>query len=124
MLKRFKVIKRNLQDWSLVIDGTCIGMMMWDTQFVEEKVLDDLWWDKINYIIAFTELIYDMIRVTDTDKPSLHLVYDMWDTTIEKVKSVIYRHEEKRETEQSLFYDVVYQILEDRWNNSNTHFNV
>ena len=39
MLKRFKVIKRNLQDfgessketfniWFLVIDGTCTGMMM------------------------------------------------------------------------------------------------
>ena len=59
-----------------------------------------------------------MIRVTDADKPSFHLVYDMWDTTIEKVKSVIYRHEEKRENEQSPFYDVVHQILDDRWNKS------
>jgi len=46
-------------------------------QFVKEKVLNDLWWDKINYIIAFTEPIYDMIRVADTDKPTLHLVYVM-----------------------------------------------
>ena len=90
------------------------------SQFVKEKVLDDLWWDKLNYIIVFTKPIYDMIRVTDTDKPSLHLVYDIWDTTIEKIKSVIYQHEEKRENEQSLFYDIVHQILEDRWNKSNT----
>ena len=69
-----------------------------------KRVLNDLWWDKINYIIAFTEPIYDMIRVTD--KPSIHLVYDIWDTTIEKVKSVSYRHEEKRENEQSPFYNV------------------
>ena len=44
-------------------------------QFVKEKVLDDLWWDKINYIIAFSEPIYDMIKVTDTCKASLHLVW-------------------------------------------------
>jgi len=91
ILKRFKVIKRNLQDfvlngqWNMYRDDE-VGQ----AQFVKEKVLDDLWWDKINYIIAFTEPIYDMIRVTDTDKPSLHLMYDMWDTTIEKVKRVIY----------------------------------
>jgi len=38
-------------------------------QFVKEKVLVDLWWDKINYILAFIEPTYDMMRVTDTDKP-------------------------------------------------------
>ena len=91
---------------------------MEQAQFVTEKVLNELWLDKINYIIAFTEPIYDMIRVTD--KPSLHLMYDMWDTTIEKVKSVIYWHEGKRKNEQSPFYDIVHQILEDRWNKSNT----
>jgi len=120
ILKRFKVIKRNLQDlvlsdrWNMYKDDD-----MEQAQFVKEKVLNDLWWDKINYIIAFTEPIYDMISVTDTNKPSLHLVYDMWDTTIEKAKSVIYWHEEKRENEQSLFYDIVHQILEDRWNKTN-----
>ena len=50
---------------------------MGQAQFVKEKVLNDLWWDKINYIITFTEPIYDMIRVTNTDKPYLHLVYDI-----------------------------------------------
>jgi len=61
-----------------------------------------------------------MIEVTDTDKPSLHLMYDMWDTMIEKVKVVVYRHEGKRDNEQSSFYDVVHKILVDRWNKSNT----
>ena len=63
-----------------------------------------------------------MIRVTNTDTPSLHLAYDMWDTTIEKVKSAIYQHEEKKKNEQSPFYDVAHQILKDRWNKSNTPF--
>jgi len=80
-------------------------------------MLYDLWWDKINYFIAFTDQIYDMLRVTDTDTPSFNLVYDMWGTMIEKVKSAIYRHEEKRENEQ---YGVIHQILKDRWNKGNT----
>ena len=87
VLKRFKVIKRGLQDmvlndrWSLYRDDD-----LRKTQFVKEKVLDDFWWDNTDYILAFIDLIYDMIRVIDIDKPSLHLVYDMWDVMIEKVK--------------------------------------
>ena len=61
-----------------------------------------------------------MIRVTDTDKSSLHLVYDMWNFMIEKVKVDIYRKEGRRKNEFSPFYDVVHKILEDRWNKSNT----
>ena len=63
MLKKFKVIKRNIQDlvfsdrWNMYKDD------MGHTQFVKEKVLDDLLWEKINYIIAFIESNYDMIRV-------------------------------------------------------------
>ena len=71
-----------------------LGMYMDDdmrqAQFIKEKVLYDLWWNKKNYIIAFIDPIYDMIKITNSDTPSLHLVYDMWDTTIKKVKSVIY----------------------------------
>jgi len=121
MLKRFKVIKRNFQDlifsdrWNMYRDDN-VGQ----AQFVKEKLLDDLWWDKINYFIAFIDPIYDMLRVTDTGTPSLHLVYDMWNTMIEKVKSAIYRHKGKMKHEQSSFYDVVHQILKDRWNKSNT----
>ena len=66
------------------------------TSFVKEKILNDLWLDKIDYIIAFTEPIYEMLRKADTDKPCLHLVYDWWDSMIENVKVVIYRHEGKQ----------------------------
>ncbi|XP_057989097.1 uncharacterized protein LOC110643499 [Hevea brasiliensis] len=50
----------------------------------------------IDYIIAFTGPIYDMIRVCDTDKTCLHLVYELWDSMIEKVKQVIFDHEGKQ----------------------------
>ncbi|KAG5521605.1 hypothetical protein RHGRI_033985 [Rhododendron griersonianum] len=59
-------------------------------------------------------------RTCDTDKPCLHLVYDMWDTMIEKVNVAIYRHEGKRHEDSSTFYEVVHAILVDWWNKNNT----
>ena len=61
-----------------------------------------------------------MLRAADTDKPSLHLIYEMWDTMIEAVKACIYQHERKPHDEESTFYDIVYAILYDRWLKSNT----
>ena len=59
-------------------------------QKVKDLILNDHWWDVINYIIEFSVPIYDMLRETDTDRPCLHLVYEMWDLMIENVKTVIY----------------------------------
>ena len=61
-----------------------------------------------------------MLQVVNTDKPCLHLIYEMWDTMIEKVKTVIFMHENKKEGEESIFYSVVHKILVDRWDKSNT----
>ena len=49
-------------------------------------ILSDFWLDKVDYIFEFTSPIYDMLQIADTDKPCLHLVYEMWDSTIEKVR--------------------------------------
>ncbi|XP_030958977.1 uncharacterized protein LOC115980924 [Quercus lobata] len=59
--------------------------------------------------------IYDMLRVADTDKPCLHLVYEMWDSMIEKVKAAIYWHEGLEDDEYSSFWSVVYDMLINRW---------
>ena len=56
-----------------------------------------------------------MLRVTDTYKPCLHLVYEMWDSMIEKLKATIYRHEGLEDDEYSSFWSVVYDILIDQW---------
>ncbi|GAV88667.1 LOW QUALITY PROTEIN: DUF659 domain-containing protein/Dimer_Tnp_hAT domain-containing protein, partial [Cephalotus follicularis] len=86
MLKRFKLIKSGIQNivifdkWILYRDDH-----QGRARTVKENVLDDLWWDLIDYILSFTAPIYDMIRFCDTDKPSLHLVYDMWDMMIENL---------------------------------------
>jgi hypothetical protein len=120
MLKRFREIKDALTSlvvcprWSDYRDKEV------KAQFVKDKILSDLWWDKVNYILEFSEPIYAMIRAADTDKPCLHLMYEMWDSMIEKVKKIIYRHEGKEEHEHSPFYDVVNEILQSRWLKNNT----
>ncbi|EOA38261.1 hypothetical protein CARUB_v10009748mg [Capsella rubella] len=88
--------------------------------FVKSKLLNDNSWDKVSYIIDFTRPIYDMIRFCDTDKPCLHLVYEMWDSMIERVKFEIYKKEEREMSDFSVFYDVVYEILVARWAKNNT----
>ncbi|XP_058005363.1 uncharacterized protein LOC110661199 [Hevea brasiliensis] len=121
MLKRFKLIKRALE--AMVMSDQWAQYREDDqgkARFVRDKVIDEDWWEKVDYIIAFTGPIYDMIRVCDTDKPYLHLVYELWDSMIEKVKQVIFYHEGKQADGFSPFYYVVHRILVDRWAKSNT----
>lgn len=61
-----------------------------------------------------------MVRICDTDALILHLVYDIWDSTIERVKTAIYMHEGKCGNEDSPFHDVLDNILIDHWNKKNT----
>ncbi|XP_050385846.1 uncharacterized protein LOC126802279 [Argentina anserina] len=121
MFKRFKMIKNGLQQ--MVISPK------WDhykeddyrkAASVKEKLLDELMWDDIDYILTFTEPIYEMIRKADTDKPCLHLVYEWWDNIIEKVKKAIYRKERKQLDQESTFWNAVYGVLINRWTKSNT----
>ena len=56
-----------------------------------------------------------MLRIADTDKPCLHLVYEMWDSMTKKVKAVIYQHEDLEDDQYSSFWGVMNDILIDRW---------
>ncbi|XP_016178428.1 uncharacterized protein LOC107620835 [Arachis ipaensis] len=121
MLKRFRLLKQGLKEmvisekWSSYKEDN-IGR----AEVVTEKILSENWWQKIDYILAFTNPIYDVLRSTDTDAPTLHLVHEMWDSMIKKVKSAIYLYERKDEQESSSFYDVVHSILVQRWTKSST----
>ncbi|KAL3009924.1 hypothetical protein AAZX31_07G111100 [Glycine max] len=122
MLKRFKQLKKGLQE--MVISDQWSSYTEDDVakaKFVKDTLLDDKWWDKVDYIISFTSPIYDVLRRTDMEALSLHLVYEMWDSMIEKVKNTIYQYERKEESEGSTFYEVVHSILIDRWTKSSTH---
>ncbi|GFS43676.1 hypothetical protein Acr_00g0086400 [Actinidia rufa] len=94
ILRRFKLIKQHLQ--SMVISSH------WNAHreevgasFVRETLLDEKW-------------------------PTLHLIYDMWDSMIHKVNCAIYKHEGKSLDDETEFYNVVHKILVDRWNKNNT----
>ncbi|KAG5549894.1 hypothetical protein RHGRI_015010 [Rhododendron griersonianum] len=99
--------------------------------FVRETLLNEKWWDKVDYILSFTAPIDDMLRACDTDlpkkeaacdtdKPTLNLIYNMWDTMIEKVKLAINTHEKIHSDDGLQFYNVIHRILVDRWNKNNT----
>ena len=58
-------------------------------QGVKRLVVDDEWWDKVEYLLAFTKAIVDLLCMFDTDKPSLGEVYEGIDSMIEKIRVVI-----------------------------------
>uniref|UniRef100_A0A803N7M1 BED-type domain-containing protein n=1 Tax=Chenopodium quinoa TaxID=63459 RepID=A0A803N7M1_CHEQI len=116
-----KLLKTSLQsmviseNWSLYKDDR-----RGQASHVREKILDEIWWEKVDYILDFTRPIYEMIRVCDTDKSSLHLVYERWDIMVQKVKDAIYKKEGKLDYEQSTFFNVVKGILSSRWSKGST----
>lgn len=121
LLKRFKLIKSDLENMVNSDRWACLEVdNVQKAQFVKEKVLDHLWWEKIDYILSFMDPIYQMLRVAIAEKPSLHCVYDMWDSTIERVNVAIHQHEGTQEDEDSTFYSVVHRILVDGWDKSHT----
>ena len=61
-----------------------------------------------------------MIRVCDTNKLYLRLVYEMWDSMICKIKMVIYDHEGNLPSDFSSFYDVIHRILLAHWTKHST----
>ncbi|KAG6481700.1 hypothetical protein ZIOFF_058319 [Zingiber officinale] len=118
MLKRFRQIKKCLENmviserWDVYKEDDVVK-----ARVVKYKILDDQFWEKIDYILAFTSPIYEMLRKVDTDQPCLHLVYEWWNEMIEKMRVAISKG---AHSEDSKFYEVVHNILVERWNKSNT----
>ena len=94
MLKRLKLIKRCIQ--AMAISDQWASYREDDVgkaQKVKDLILSDHWWDVVDYIIEFTVPIHNMLQEADIDRHCFHLVYEMWDSMIEKVKAIIYQHE-------------------------------
>ncbi|KAG6483549.1 hypothetical protein ZIOFF_060197 [Zingiber officinale] len=72
MLKRFRQIKKCLENmviserWDLYKEDDVVK-----ARVVKYKILDDQFWVKIDYILAFTSSIYEMLRKADTGQPSM-----------------------------------------------------
>ncbi|KAJ9552368.1 hypothetical protein OSB04_016413 [Centaurea solstitialis] len=87
MLKRLKLSKRGLQ-----------GMVISEEWF--SYTLDDTVQANLHiFLVSLKDYILN-------DKPCLHLVYEMWDAMIEKVKIEIYKKEKCPMSQISCFYDV------------------
>ncbi|XP_022868725.1 uncharacterized protein LOC111388271 [Olea europaea var. sylvestris] len=97
MSKRLREVRPALEkmlmdsNWRIYRDGSNEGK----SQEVKTCVVNDVWWDNLDYFLSFTEPIYNMLRVADTNSPVFHLIYDMWDTMIENVKKIVFEHEER-----------------------------
>jgi hypothetical protein len=97
MLKRFALLKKGLQNMVISEQWTSYKEdNVQKAKFLKDTLLDDNWWDKVNYIIAFTSPIYDVLRKTDTEASCLHLVYEMWGSMIEDVRKVYINMKEKQ----------------------------
>ena len=106
MLKRFVEVKRHLQSMVISEQWNHYKDDCESATYVREKILSEVWWGNVDFILKFTMPIYDMIRVVDTDTLCLHLIYEMWDSMIEKVKKEIYLWEGKEEGEEPDLFSV------------------
>ena len=121
MFKRLKKIKTGLQQ--MVISPKWDGYKEDDVvkaYAVKQKILDEMLWDDLEYALSFSLPIYGVIRAADTDRPSLHLVYEWWQSMIQNVKKAIFGKEKKRLGEESVFWNAVNSVLTSRWSKSNT----
>ncbi|XP_004288859.1 PREDICTED: uncharacterized protein LOC101292257 [Fragaria vesca subsp. vesca] len=123
VLKRFRDVKSGLQQ--MVISPK------WDiykeynvpkARAVKEMLLKKSFWEQIDFMIALMSLIHEMIRMSDMDRPCLHLVYEWWDSMIVKVKKAVFdpqfAYVITEHCNVTRFYDVVHPIFIAQWTKS------
>jgi hypothetical protein len=86
-------------------------------QRIKYIILDDTWWDKVQYLLRFTEPILTMIRTFDTDMPCLGEVYESIDSMLERIREIIKANDDDP---LELFYHEVKDIVTKRWNKMTT----
>eukprot|EP00253_Pinus_taeda_P010692 PITA_10692 len=118
VIKRLVEVRQALQ--AMVIDP------LWESwrtstsdrgQKIKSIILDDAWWDKVQYLLRFIEPILTLIRAFDTDTPCLGEVYENIDSMLERIRELIRASEnDPYET----FYYLVKEIVTERWNKMTT----
>ena len=53
---------------------------------IRKRILDENWWERVEYIINLTTPIMIMLRYADMDRPCLGEIYDGIDSMLEKIK--------------------------------------
>ena len=82
-----------------------------------KRLVVDEWWDKVEYLLAFTKPIVDLLRMFETYKPNLGEVYEGIDSMIEKIRVVI---NAKEQDPDEVLCKEVKDILTKRWNKMTT----
>ena len=67
---------------------------------MKKLVVDDEWWDRVEYLLAFTKRILDLLCLFDTDMPNLVEVYEGIYSMVEKIRMVINSKENDPFTEK------------------------
>jgi hypothetical protein len=52
-------------------------------------LIDEDWWSKIEFLLKFTLLAFELLHDADTDIPFLGEIYDGMDTMVEKTMEII-----------------------------------
>eukprot|EP00253_Pinus_taeda_P004499 PITA_04499 len=118
VIKRLVEVRQALQ--AMVIDP------LWESwrtstsnrgQKIKSIILDDAWWDKVQYLLRFTEPILTLIRAFDTDTPCLGEVYENIDSMLERIREIIRASENDPD---ETFYYLAKDIVTKRWNKMTT----
>ena len=84
---------------------------------IKSIILDDAWWDKVQYLLWFTVLILTLIRAFDTDTPCLGEVYENIDSMLKRIRKII---RASKNDPLETFYYLVKDIVTERWNKMTT----
>ena len=103
MLKRFKTIKRGLEQLVISEEWEMYKEDVVKAKEVKDKILNEDFWMDVDYILSFTVPMYEMLQLDDTNKRCLHNIYEWWDSIIEKMKEAIYKKEHKSFIENSRY---------------------
>ena len=86
-------------------------------QKIKSIILDDAWWDKVQYLLQFIEPILTMIRVFDTDIPCLGEVYENIDSMLERIREII---KASGSDPFEVFYNEIKDRVTKRWSKMTT----
>ena len=86
-------------------------------QKIKSIILDDAWWDKVQYLLRFTKPILTIIMTFDIDMPCLGEFYENIDSMLERIREIIQTSESDP---FEVFYNEIKDIVTKRWNKMTT----
>ena len=88
---------------------------------MKDKVLDDVWWERVDLTIKIMEPLIYLLHFTDTDQPILADVYEGWDSMIESMRTIVMENEfDEYETSVGNSWSTIQDILISRWDKNCT----